>query len=198
MGNGRYGNPVLNADYPDVDIERSGDKYYMITSTVAYVPGMTILESSDLVNWELMGHIFSKLDWDPRYNWDQMDGYGHGVWAGDLAQHDGRWFCYFIDPLNGLYVSYTDNIGGLWEDPKLMLAKKRWTDPAVFWEEKDHTAYLICNYGKEHGVDQNGDGNTDNEISLFKMSWDGLSLLDSWWSYKTLSIYWGFRFCIGL
>ena len=33
QGDGTYKNPILNADYPDVDIEQVGDTYYMITST---------------------------------------------------------------------------------------------------------------------------------------------------------------------
>ena len=33
QGDRTYKNPMLNADYPDVDIEQVGDTYYMITST---------------------------------------------------------------------------------------------------------------------------------------------------------------------
>ena len=105
QGDGTYRNPILNADYPDVDVEQLGDTYYMISSKQHMAPGMVILESKDMVNWQTIGYVWNKLSWDPRYNWDRMDGYSYGVWAGDLAYHDGRWYCYQIDNVVGLYMS---------------------------------------------------------------------------------------------
>ena len=58
QGDGSYRNPILNADYPDVDIERVGETFYMITSTNHYAPGMTLLDSKDLINWRLIGHVW--------------------------------------------------------------------------------------------------------------------------------------------
>ncbi len=112
QGDGTYKNPILNADYPDVDIERVGDRFYMITSTIHYAPGMTVLKSWDLVNWTIIRHVFEKLDWNPAYNYDQMGEYSKGVWAGDLAYHDGKWYCYFIDHSFGLYVSTAEDVRG--------------------------------------------------------------------------------------
>lgn len=174
QGDGTYRNPILNADYPDVDIERADDTYYLITSSMHYAPGMTIAESRDLVNWRLIGHVFDRLTWHPSYNWDRMGGSAFGVWAGDLAYHDGTWFCYFIDARHGLYVSTAKDIRGPWSEAKLMLAKENWTDPAVFWDDRAKQAYLVCNYGRDPQVkDQDG-----SQTRLFKMSWDGLSLVD--------------------
>jgi len=173
QGDGTYRNPILNADYPDVDIEQAGDTYYLITSTVHYAPGMTILESKDLVNWTLVGHAIEKLDWDPAYNHDRMGEYGKGVWAGDLAYHDDKWFVYFIDHSFGLYVVTADDIRGPWSKPKLMLAKSNWTDPAAYWDEEEGQAYMICNFGRVEG-----DPSGENHQRVFKMSWDGMELLD--------------------
>ncbi|MHC4743656.1 MAG: glycoside hydrolase family 43 protein [Planctomycetota bacterium] len=173
QGDGTYRNPMLNADYPDVDIERVGDMYYMITSTNHYAPGMTLLESKDMLNWRIIGHVWDKLTWEPKYNWDKMAGYRHGVWAGDLAYHDGKWFCYFIDFSSGLYVSTAEDIRGPWSEPVCMLKKQFWTDPAVYWDEEEKQAYLICNFGQDKSVKQK-----QNQNRIFKMSWDGLRLLD--------------------
>jgi hypothetical protein len=57
QGNGTYKNPILNADYPDVDVEQLGDTYYMISSKQHMSPGMVILESKDMVNWSIIGHV---------------------------------------------------------------------------------------------------------------------------------------------
>ncbi|MHC4529352.1 MAG: glycoside hydrolase 43 family protein, partial [Planctomycetota bacterium] len=171
QGDGTYKNPILNADSPDVDIEQVGDTYYMITSTIHYAPGMTLLESKDIVNWRLIGHVFDKLTWDPKYNFDSMSGYGRGVWAGDIAYHQGKWYCYFIDSVSGLYMSSADRIDGKWTEAKLMLSKTKWTDPTVYWDEQEKQAYLLCNFGRQ-------DNSHINHLRMFKMSWDGERLLD--------------------
>ncbi|HRI22547.1 MAG TPA: family 43 glycosylhydrolase, partial [Panacibacter sp.] len=51
-GNGTYTNPLISADFPDPDVIRVGDTYYMVTTTMFVFPGVTILKSHDLVNWE--------------------------------------------------------------------------------------------------------------------------------------------------
>ena len=56
QGDGTYMNPVLHADYSDPDAVRVGDDYYMTASSFDAVPGLPILHSKDLVNWELIGH----------------------------------------------------------------------------------------------------------------------------------------------
>ena len=43
QGDGTYKNPILNADYPDVDVEQVGDTYFMISSKQHMSPGMVIL-----------------------------------------------------------------------------------------------------------------------------------------------------------
>ena len=176
QGNGMYRNPVLNADFPDSDIQQVGDTYYMICSKMNMVPGMVILESKDMVNWSILGHVWEKLTWDPKYNWDRMDGYIYGVWAGDLAYHDGTWYCYHVDASVGVIMSSAKDIHGPWTEPHLMRlnadisAAPYCDDPSVFWDEEEHQAYLGLNAGPT------GDGVT--EIRMFKMSWDGRELLD--------------------
>jgi len=154
-----------------VDVEQLGDTYYMISSKQHMSPGMVILESKDMVNWTTIGHVWDKLSWDPKYNWDRMDGYRYGVWAGDLAYHDGHWYCYQIDTTNGLYMSSAPDVRGPWTRPHLMLKKTRWTDPAVYWDDEAKQAYLVCNFGRSGQK-------KGNEIRLFRMSWDGRELLD--------------------
>lgn len=70
QGNGLYLNPVIPSDYSDIDCIRVGDDYYAISSTFQFSPGMTVLHSKDLVNWEICGNavadlaqIGPELDW---------------------------------------------------------------------------------------------------------------------------------------
>ncbi|WP_159020655.1 glycoside hydrolase 43 family protein [Algibacter sp. L3A6] len=178
QGDGTYKNPILNADYPDVDVEKVGDTYYMISSKQHMSPGMVILESKDMVNWTTVGHVWESLSWVKKYDWNQMNGYALGVWAGDLAYHDGTWYCYVIDRNYGLFMSSAKDIRGPWTEPLLMLPPNEvLDDPAVYWDEENHQAYMICNTGKFKKSRENTlEG---NENRLYKMSWDGKEILDS-------------------
>ncbi|WP_407947754.1 glycoside hydrolase family 43 protein [Pontiella desulfatans] len=178
QGDGTYRNPVLNADYPDVDVERVGDTYFMISSKQHMSPGMVILESKDMVNWTTIGHVWDRLSWAPEYNWNEMRGYRFGVWAGDLAYHDGTWYCYQIDSRHGLYMSSATDIRGPWTQPIQMLTNEKiFDDPVVFWDEKEHQAYLLCNTAKKQKRPENTTPGSENR--LYKMSWDGREIQDS-------------------
>ena len=61
LGNGKYKNPVLYADYSDPDACRVGDDFYMTSSSFNCLPGLQILHSKDLVNWTPMLSLPLKL-----------------------------------------------------------------------------------------------------------------------------------------
>ena len=171
QGDGTFRNPILNANYPDSDVERYGDKWYMISSTSMLAPGMTILESVDLVNWTIKSHVYDHVSWRKDYDYSVMSSKRGGVWAGDLVFHNGEWFCYVIDPEAGLFVSVAKDISGPWSAPVLIYEAVNWTDPCVFFDYDNKNAYLLCHT------------NTDKETRLydnkiFKLSWDGRKLLD--------------------
>ncbi|MGJ8694203.1 MAG: glycoside hydrolase family 43 protein [Thalassotalea sp.] len=176
QGDGTYINPILNADYPDSDIEQVGDTYYMITSKQHMSPGMPILESKDMVNWTNTGFAFPSLSWAPEYNWDRMNGYSFGTWAGDIAYHEGKWYVYQIDYQHGLMVTMADDIRGPWSKPIMMLPKSEvLDDPAVYWDKETHKAYVIINTaGKQKSADNKIEG---NENRIYEMSWDGTKIL---------------------
>ncbi|HYJ64174.1 MAG TPA: family 43 glycosylhydrolase, partial [Parafilimonas sp.] len=46
-GDGTYTNPLISADFPDPDVIRVGDTYYMVSTTMFVFPGVTILKSYD-------------------------------------------------------------------------------------------------------------------------------------------------------
>ncbi|KGL58907.1 alpha-L-arabinofuranosidase, GH43 family [Polaribacter sp. Hel1_85] len=167
----------MNADYPDSDVVRHRDKFYMISSKKHMSPGMVILESYDMVNWKIINHVYDKITWGDEYNWDKMKGYKRGVWAGDLAFHDGTWYCYVIDPSHGLFVTTTKDIYGKWSVPKKMLSQKKvGDDPSVFWDDENKEAWLIANIGRSRTKEDKDKYLFKNAI--FKMSWDGMSLED--------------------
>ena len=44
-GDGTYTNPVIQADYPDPDIIRVGEDYYMVSSSFVAMPGIPVCHS---------------------------------------------------------------------------------------------------------------------------------------------------------
>ena len=66
LGNGYFKNPVIYADYSDPDVIRVGEDFYMTASSFTYVPGLPILHSKDLVNWEIINYAAKELQ--DRYN----------------------------------------------------------------------------------------------------------------------------------
>src|SRR5262245_37060010 len=80
-GNGTFTNPVIMADFPDIDVIRVQDTYYMLATTMFTFPGVPLLESKDLVNWSYCTNIVKRMDESPCYNLDGCNRYAHGQWA---------------------------------------------------------------------------------------------------------------------
>src|SRR5579862_194498 len=113
---GTYRNPVLPGDYSDIDCIRVGSDYYAISSTFQYSPGMVILHSKDLVNWSIVGHAINDLtEISPELNWDRMNRYARGVWAGAIRYHDGKFWVYFGTPDEGYFMTTAESPAGPWE-----------------------------------------------------------------------------------
>jgi len=115
QGDGTHRNPVLPSDYSDLDCIRVGSDYYAISSTFQFSPGMVILHSKDLVNWQILSHVISDVSQiGPELNWDRMNRYGRGVWAGAIRHHAGKFWVYFGTPDEGYFMSSATNAAGPW------------------------------------------------------------------------------------
>jgi len=166
QGDGTYRNPVLPGDYSDVDCIRVGDYYYAVSSTFQYSPGFVILKSKDLVNWQILGHAVKDITTiSPAMNYNQMNLYGKGIWAGAIRYHNNRFWIYFGDPDEGYFMSSAAKPEGPWSPLHRVWAEKGWDDCCPFWDE-DGQGYLIGTHF--------ADG---YKIHLFKMTDDGKSLI---------------------
>ncbi|WP_200948889.1 MULTISPECIES: glycoside hydrolase 43 family protein [unclassified Massilia] len=143
LGNGRYRNPVLPADYSDLDAIRVGDDYYAITSTFQFSPGMAVLHSRDLVNWRTVGHAVPDLTQiSPELDWTRMNRYGRGIWAGAIRHHAGRFWIYFGTPDEGYFMTSAERPEGPWAPLQHVLRETGWDDCAPFWDD-DGKGYLV-------------------------------------------------------
>lgn len=172
QGDGTYVNPILPGDFSDTDAIRVGQTFYMISSTMQYAPGMVVLQSSDMVNWRIIGHVVKDISaLDPALNWDSMSRAGRGIWAGSVRHVAGQFRVYFGTPNQGIFVSTAADAAGPWTPPHLVLAAPGWDDPCSFIDD-DGQGYLVTTHFLPEGADR-----TTYNIHLFKLSADGLSLL---------------------
>ena len=82
QGDGTYLNPVIPADYSDIDCIEHDGYYYAISSTFQFEPGMVILRSRDMVNWQVYSHAVPDITQiGSELNWTQMTRYARGIWA---------------------------------------------------------------------------------------------------------------------
>ena len=166
-GDGIFKNPIVHADYSDPDVIRVGDDYYLVASSFNYVPGLPILHSHDLVNWTIIGNVFTQQPPFARYDSVQ---HGGGVWAPAIRYHDGEFYIYYPDPDLGIYMVKAKNPAGPWSEPLMVKKAKGWIDPCPFWDE-DGKAYLINGLaGSRAGI--------KSSLILSQMTTDGTKLLD--------------------
>ncbi len=147
-------NPIIRGFNPDPSICRAGSDYYLVTSTFEYFPAIPIYHSTDLLNWELIGHCITRED---QISMEGVKASG-GIWAPTIRYHNGRFYVTATFDGRGNFIVHTDDITGEWSDPI-------WTDmdgidPSMFFE--DGKMYYCANDFGSRG--ENGEG-----ISLAKM-----------------------------
>ena len=147
-GDGTYTNPVINADYsdPDVCVGASGEDYYMTASSFQCTPGLPILHSKDLVNWEIVGYALKNLyegDCKLLEHFSTVQ-HGNGVWAPSIRYHAGQYYIYWGDPDYGVYMVKTKNgdPAGEWEQPVCVIKGQGYIDTTPLWDE-DGKCYLV-------------------------------------------------------
>ena len=143
QADGTFRNPVIPSDYSDLDCIKVGEDYYAISSTMQYSPGMTVLHSTDLVNWEIVSNAVADLTQiGPALNWDRMERYGRGVWAGTIRHHKGRFYVFFGAPDEGYFMTSATKAEGPWEPLTPLLLEKGWDDCTAIWDERGRGYFL--------------------------------------------------------
>lgn len=138
-GDGTYTNPVINADYSDPDVCVVGDDYYLTASSFQCIPGLPVLHSKDLVNWEIIGHALKEIH--PKDVFDKP-AHGMGVWAPSIRYHKGEFYIYWGDPDYGVFMVKTKDPAGEWEKPVCVIEGKGMIDTTPLWDD-DGRCYLV-------------------------------------------------------
>lgn len=108
-GNGTYTNPLFYDEFSDPDIIRVGEDYYLAGTTMHSVPGLVVLHSKDLVNWEFLSYCFDRFDNSDDFNLrNGKEAYGQGIWAPAIRYHNGKFYIFSNINGHGLQVFISD------------------------------------------------------------------------------------------
>ncbi len=112
-------NPVIFADVPDISMVRVGNTYYMSSTTMHMTPGVPIMKSKDLVNWELVGYTYNTLGENDALTLNNgKNAYGRGTWASCIRYHNNTYYVSSFSSTTGkTYIWSTGDIEkGHWKE----------------------------------------------------------------------------------
>ena len=145
-GNGTFTNPLFYDEFSDPDILRVGDDYYLAGTTMHAVPGLVILHSKDLVNWENISYCFDRFDFDDDAfalkNHKEI--YGQGIWAPAIRYANGQFYVFSNVNGKGLQCYTAKDIRGPWKHHNM---QGRIYDLSVLFDD-DGKVYAIHGYGE--------------------------------------------------
>jgi xylan 1,4-beta-xylosidase len=94
-GNGTFTNPIFFEEFSDPDMIRVGEDFYLTGTTMHSLPGLPVLRSRDLVNWEFVAYAAKTLDLGPAFRLeDGKNIYGQGFWAPSFRYHEGTYYIF--------------------------------------------------------------------------------------------------------
>ena len=140
-GDGTYTNPPLYADFPDPDIIRVGDDFYMVSTTFVNSPGLAVLHSKDLVNWTTINNVIDRLQGHPGYDMNGGPLYRNGVFAPSIRYRNGTFYV-AVQPNGtgqGLQIYHTQDPAGDWQLNQLNGGA---FDPGLFFDDNG-SPYVI-------------------------------------------------------
>jgi beta-xylosidase len=147
-GNGTFTNPLFYDEFSDPDIIRVGDDYYLAGTTMHTVPGLVILHSKDLVNWENVSYCFDRFDFkDDAFSLkNHKEIYGQGIWAPAIRYANGQFYVFSNVNGKGLQCYTSKDIRGPWKHQNM---KGNIYDLSVLFDD-DGKIYAIHKYGEVH------------------------------------------------
>ncbi|MBR6752679.1 MAG: family 43 glycosylhydrolase [Clostridia bacterium] len=133
-------NPVLYSDFPDPDVIRVGETYYLVTTTMHFFPGAQILSSRDLVNWQHEAYAYDIFGETEKQQLKNGGIYGQGMWAPCLRYHDGVFHLVFCcNDTRRCYHYTASDIRGPWEKRYI---EGFYHDPSVLFDD-DGRVYIV-------------------------------------------------------
>ncbi|MHA4871353.1 beta-xylosidase family glycoside hydrolase [Duganella sp. PWIR1] len=146
-GDGTFTNPLFYDEFSDPDLIRVNEWFYLTGTTMHAMPGLPLLRSKDMVNWEFLSYAADRLDFGPAY---RLEGgkniYGQGIWAPSLRYRNGVF--YIFTNVNGraTQVYSAINPRGPWAHWEM---KRSLHDLSVLFDD-DNKAYAVWGHQDMH------------------------------------------------
>lgn len=156
---GTFTNPLMWGDWPDPDVIRVGDDFYMVSTSMHYVPGCPIVKSKDLVNWEMAGYAVDRYDEDPKYDMQGGNLYLNGSWAATIRHHNGNFYVGFCTPYGwgrekgNFSMCIAKDPKGPWER---VIFPEYLYDPGLLFDD-DGKVYVVHGQGTLYVTELNAD-----------------------------------------
>lgn len=149
---------IIPADFPDPDIIRVDDVYYMVSTTMHFMPGCVILRSYNLVDWEHASYVYDELEATPAETLcDNRGAYGKGMWAACLRYHNQKFHVSFsAKDTRRTYLFTSEKIEGPWHRSEI---KGFYHDMSILFDD-DGRVYCVS-------------GNTDIVLTEFEADLSG-------------------------
>jgi xylan 1,4-beta-xylosidase len=145
-----YVNPVIPGDFPDPSVIRVGEDYYATATTGGWSPHFPLLHSRDLINWEIVGAVFSE-----KPAWAKGD-----FWAPEIIADRGRYFVYYTARREEgknkkgtlcVAVAVAEKPAGPYTDKGALACQEMGSIDAFFVRDENDKPFLIW---KEDGNDR--------------------------------------------
>ncbi|MGD0340884.1 MAG: glycoside hydrolase 43 family protein [Bacteroidales bacterium] len=149
-------NPIIWADVPDMSMIRVGDTYYMSSTTMHMSPGVPVMKSKDLVNWQIVNYAYDILDDVDALNLTNgKNSYGRGSWASSIRYHNGIYYVSTFSQTTGkTYIYSTKDIEkGPWKKSSF---SPSYHDHSLFFDD-DGRVYIINGNRKLSLIELNAD-----------------------------------------
>ncbi|WP_260301926.1 glycoside hydrolase family 43 protein [Schleiferilactobacillus harbinensis] len=138
-------NPILYSDFPDPDIIYADGAYYLASTTMHFMPGAVILRSYDLIQWEIVGHVFNDFADTPAHQLLGATIYGQGMWAPSLRHHKGLFYLLFAaNDTRHNYLFTAKNVQGPWTQ-HVLATSDFYHDPSLFFDDDDRVYVIYGN-----------------------------------------------------
>ncbi|MCH5272423.1 MAG: glycoside hydrolase 43 family protein [Lachnospiraceae bacterium] len=178
-------NPIIYSDYPDADVIRVGDTYYMVSTTMHFMPGCVILRSYDLIHWEIASYVYESLDDTPGQCLADGKGvYGKGMWAASIRYHNGLFYvCFVANDTGKTYLYTAKDVTGPW---KKSYIEGFFHDNSLLFDD-DGRVYIAYGNREIYITELNGDLTAPKEGGLHRLAVKDTG--DVWLGYEGAHFY---------
>ena len=143
-----FNNPVVRGYNPDPSVCKANGKYYLVTSSFQFFPGVPLYESGDLINWKQIGYCLTREQQVPLDN----VGSSGGIYAATIRYNKGRFYMVTTNvghkKYAGNFYVWTDDIYGQWSQP--IYVDQGGIDPSLYFE--NDSVFFTSNGNDENGA----------------------------------------------